>query len=274
MTQVGRYVGRGQSLEKALQLLRTVILYTMAALCSSFLVAGKTAASREKPPFRPGETLTFAVTWERIPAGTAVLRVLPNETTNGLESYHFTLAAWSNSFVDLFYKVRDRMDSYAGVDMSHSVLFKRERQRGIHKNNITIEFDWQRNVAHYSDYLKRQKPVALAPGSFDPLAGFYFLRLFALRNNYTFKIPITNGLKSTMVPVRVIRREMVQLPSGTFDAYLLEPETTRLGGVFRKSKNPKIQVWLSADKRRLPVKIKIKVLLGSIICELTSFEEH
>ncbi|MBW2072906.1 MAG: DUF3108 domain-containing protein, partial [Deltaproteobacteria bacterium] len=87
-------------------------------------------------------------------------------------------------------------------------------------------------------------------------------------------IPITNGLKSTMVPVRVIRREMVQLPSGTFDAYLLEPETTRLGGVFRKSKNPKIQVWLSADKRRLPVKIKIKVLLGSIICELTSFEEH
>jgi hypothetical protein len=40
--------------------------------------------------------------------------------------------------------------------------------------------------------------------------------------------------------------------------------------VFEKSENAKIQIWVTADKRRMPVKIKSKVLVGSFVGELVS----
>ncbi|MBW1778100.1 MAG: DUF3108 domain-containing protein, partial [Deltaproteobacteria bacterium] len=56
-------------------------------------------------PFSPGERLTFRLKWGFIPVGEAVLEVNPVTTFNGLPSYHFSVSAKSNAFVDIFYKV-------------------------------------------------------------------------------------------------------------------------------------------------------------------------
>jgi hypothetical protein len=58
--------------------------------------------------------------------------------------------------------------------------------------------------------------------------------------------------------------------SGTYDTYLIEPEIKHIGGVFEKSKNAKIKLWVTADKRKIPVKIKSKVVVGSFVGELVS----
>ncbi|MGA8180500.1 MAG: DUF3108 domain-containing protein, partial [Desulfobacterales bacterium] len=55
-----------------------------------------------------------------------------------------------------------------------------------------------------------------------------------------------------------------------YDTYLIEPELKHIGGVFEKSKNAKIQLWVTADKRKIPVKIKSKVAVGSFVGELVS----
>ncbi len=47
-------------------------------------------------------------------------------------------------------------------------------------------------------------------------------------------------------------------------------ELKHIGGVFEKSKNAEIKVWVTADTRRIPVKIKSKVVVGSFIGELIS----
>ena len=72
--------------------------------------------------------------------------------------------------------------------------------------------------------------------------------------------------------VQIVGREEVKLSSGTYDTYLLEPELKDLGGVFKKSKNAKIQVWITADERKIPVKVKSKVVVGSFVAELVSAE--
>jgi len=35
-----------------------------------------------------------------------------------------------------------------------------------------------------------------------------------------------------------------------------------IGGVFEKSKNAEIKVWVTADTRRIPVKVKLPALKG------------
>jgi hypothetical protein len=50
----------------------------------------------------------------------------------------------------------------------------------------------------------------------------------------------------------------------------VEPELRYIGGVFEKSKDAELNVWVTADEQRLPVKIKSKVIIGSFVAELIS----
>jgi hypothetical protein len=53
---------------------------------------------------------------------------------------------------------------------------------------------------------------------------------------------------------------------------LLEPDLEHIGGVFEKSKNAKLMVWVTADEARIPVKVKSEVIVGSFVAELIKVE--
>ena len=40
----------------------------------------------------------------------------------------------------------------------------------------------------------------------------------------------------------------MKVPAGKFDAFLVEPELGRLGGVVKRSKAAAVQIWVSADR--------------------------
>lgn len=221
-------------------------------------------------PFCPGEKLTFLLKWTIIPAGESVLEVLPMENIDGVNTYHFLLTAKSNAFIDALYKVRDRIDAYANTEMTHSLLYKKKQREGHTHRDIIVKFDWQQNKAHYTTSKDKRPPIDLLPGSFDPLSAFYFIRLFNFQEKSKIERPVTDGKKCVIGKLSVIKRETLKLKSGTYDTYLIEPELKHIGGVFEKSKNAKIQLWVTADKRKIPVKIKSKVVIGSFVGELVS----
>jgi hypothetical protein len=221
-------------------------------------------------PFQPGEKLTFQLRWTIIPAGESTLEVLPMETINGIKAYHFLLTAESNAFVDVFYKVRDRIDAYVNVDVSNSILYKKKQNEGKSHRDIVVKFDWQNQKAQYTNFKEKLAPIDILPGSFDPLSAFYFIRLVDFKGKSTIERPITDGKECIIGRLSVIKRETIHVKSGTYDTYLIEPEIKHIGGVFEKSKNAKIQLWVTADKRKIPVKIKSKVVVGSFVGELVS----
>jgi hypothetical protein len=221
-------------------------------------------------PFYPGEKLTFLLKWEFIPAGESVLEVLPMETIDGAKAYHFLLTVKSNAFIDSLYKVRDRIDAYANTEMTHSMLYKKKQHEGKTQRDIVVNFDWQNNKVQYTNVKDKRPPIDILSGSFDPLSAFYFVRLFDFQEKSKIERPITDGKKCVIGELSVIKRETLKLKSGTYDTYLIEPELKHIGGVFEKSKNAKIQLWVTADKRRIPVKIKSKVVVGSFVGELVS----
>lgn len=228
------------------------------------------SAIEKNLPFGPGEKLTFKLKWMFITAGEAVLEVLPFETIDHVKSYHFVLTVKSNSFVDHIYKVRDRIDAYVNTEMTHSILYKKNQHEGKRIRDVVVKFDWERNKATYSNFKQKRKPIDILPGSFDPLSAFYYVRLIDFRENSIIERPVTDGKKCVIGKATVIRRETIQVAGGTYDTYLIEPDLKHVGGVFKKSKGAKIQLWVTADKRRIPVKIKSKVVVGSFVGELVS----
>ncbi len=239
----------------------------MVTICGSGIGGN---AIEKAPPFLPGEKLTFKLKWMFITAGEAVLEVLPFETINNVKSYHFVLTVKSTPFVDHFYKVRDRIDAYMNAELTHSVLYKKDQQEGKRFRDEVVEFDWKRKKAQYSNFKERRKPIAILPGCFDPLSAFYYVRLVDLKENSVVERPVTDGKKCVIGQATVIKRETLKVGSETFDTYLIEPDLKHVGGVFEKSKDAKIQIWVTADKRRIPVRLKSKVVVGSFVGELVS----
>ena len=249
-------------------LLRAATIIT--AIGTIFILSTNTEAVEKEFPFYSGEKLTFQLKWTFVPAGEGILEILPKETINGVKTYHFVLTAKSNSFVDLFYKVRDRIDAYADIEMTHTILYKQRQHEGKTQRDVVVSFNWNQNKAQYSNMKNVREPIDVLEGSFDPLSAFYYMRLFDLKEKLTIERPVTDGKKCIIGKASVMKRETLELAIGTFDTFLIEPEIEHVDGVFEKSKNAKIQVWVTADKRRMPVKIKSKVVVGSFIGELIS----
>ncbi len=220
--------------------------------------------------FRPGERLTFILKWTIIPAGEAVLEVLPQEHMAGVDAHHFVLTARSNAFVDAFYMVRDRIDAWADRGMRQSLLYRKKQHEGSTRRDITVSFDWEEMTAQYTNPGEVFEPIPITAGTFDPLSIFYWSRSANLVVGGRLQRSVTDGKKRVMGLADVVRRETVTVPAGTFDTFLIEPDLTHVGGVFEKSPDAKIQLWVSADHRRLPVRLKSKVIVGSFSGELVS----
>ena len=236
----------------------------------AFALQASTAGGRI--PFQVGERVSYVLKWSIIPVGEAELQVLDGEAKIGEPAYLFQVRARSYRFIDLFYKVRDHIESYTDRDITHSLLYVKHQREGRYKREVRVEFDWEQSKAHYYSKGRHEKTLPLAPGTFDPLSVFFAFRLIPLSDNLEVEAPVTDGKNCVMGRARVIRREKVKIDAGEFDTFLVEPDLQHVGGIFKKSKDAKLQVWVTADDRRIVVKAKSSVAVGHFTAELVSAE--
>ena len=228
-------------------------------------------AAENKIPFRPGERMVFGVKWAFIPAGEGVLKVMPMEDYGGILSYHFVFTARTNQFVDLIYKVRDRVDSWVDSEMTHSIHYEKSHQ-GRSKKEVTVNFDWDKKQARYSLFDQKSEAISVRPGTFDPLSIFFAFRLYDSNVLKEIVIPVSDGKKCVPGRAKVLKREDIDVAGITYDTLLVEPELEHIGGVFQKSPDARLLIWVTADDRHIPVRIESKVIVGSFVAELISYE--
>lgn len=224
-------------------------------------------------PFAPGERLTFALRWALVPAGEAVLEVLPMETIQETRAFHFRLTAQSNAFMDLFYKVRDCIDSFADAEMTRGLHYEKMQYEGKTQRNVRVVFDWCKGTAQYKDEKQTRAPIAIPPGTFDPLSVFFYSRLLPWEENLLIQCPVTDGVKCIRGRGRIVRRQTITIGARQYDTFLIEPDMEHISGVFEKHKNAKIQVWVTADAKRIPVKMTSKAPVGTFVGELLTIEK-
>ncbi|MBU0462794.1 MAG: DUF3108 domain-containing protein, partial [Proteobacteria bacterium] len=88
-------------------------------------------------PFSIGEEIQYSVSWEMIRAGKANFKVLPLTTLNGEKAYHFLLEAKSNNYIDMIYKIRDRLEGFTDIEFTQSLLYKKT-QSGKDKREVMV----------------------------------------------------------------------------------------------------------------------------------------
>jgi hypothetical protein len=247
-----------------------LILALSLTIVSSFACIGSSIqAFDRKVPFYPGERLIYRARWGMLTAGEVTLEVLPKETINGVETYHFAMITKTNAAVDLLYKIREQQDSHIDTNITHSILYKK-RTVSKHPRDVIVNFNWEKREASYANFGQKTAPIKIVPGSFDPLALFFILRLHDFKENSVIEIPVTDGNMNIGVKATVTKREMIKVEEKKYDTFAIAPDMERLENIVQKSDDPQLKIWFTADDKKIPVKIQSKVGIVSFIFELVS----
>ncbi len=208
-------------------------------------------------PFRPGESLRFSVQYGFIHAGTAWLEVPEEREWHGHDIFRLRARAESNTFFSTFYKVRNVIESYWDRDGRFSLRYHEDRREGSYRFKGTVDFDPDHHEARYDS----GQEFPIPPRVQDALSSFYYTRYQALPIGGSLVFDYHASRRSAPLQIRVLGRERITVPAGTFDCVAIEP-TLKAGGIFKNS--GRLVIWITEDDRRMPVLMKSKLTIGSI----------
>ena len=239
-----------------MRILRLIILSWLVLFPALLLAA-------DAPTFAQGEKLYYIVKWGIVTAGYATLNVSP-ETVNGQSVYHIVSEARTTSFMDTFYKVRDRNESVVSQEPFCSLNFYKDLNEGKYHSKETVIFKQQEGKVVYDD-----ATMDMVTGTIDVLAALYYVRMQPLEENKEFTMPSCNNKKNFELVVKVKTRKQIEVPAGKFETTMVEP-LLKEEGIFMHT--GRLFVYLSNDTRKIPVLLRCKIAVGSISAELLKVE--
>ncbi len=223
-------------------------------------------------PFGPGEKLTYEIHWTFIHAGDAVLEVMPDTEVDGVPARYFKATATTVPWVDKFYKVRDVLEAWTDLDVSHSLRYKKDQNEGKYHKKVDLVFDKKTNQSRRYVKGELKHTIDQPVDAFDPMSVLFSFRKQILYKTMQFGANVSDGKKSVVGEATVEAMETIETGIGMIDAFRVRLDIKHLSGVFKKSKDAELLVWFSADARRIPVKVKSKVKVGHFTMELVDYQ--
>jgi hypothetical protein len=239
----------------------------LLALLAAVPASGQTRVANDREmAFRPGERLEYAVSYGPVPAGSMELRVVELAPLGDRTAYHFASEVESNRAVSYVYEIESREEAWLDADRLHSLKYRRDSVENDKPRDRDYTFDQDRHVRVDAD--GKARPTSA--NAVDQLSMIYYLRLLPFDQGSRFTLRNQADPDDNPLTVRVLKRERLKVPAGTFDTWVVELGLQTDSGVFKKGGDNRL--WLTTDARHLPVKISSKIGLGNFVAELVKYE--
>ncbi len=218
--------------------------------------------------FAVGERLTFDIDWEGVTGGQAVMSIPDIRYVNGRKAMETRVEATSGSALDLFFRVRDRYETFMDADGIFPWRFEQHVREGSYSKDYDANFDPEAQTAETSDGHEFKTPSYVH----DIVSAFYYVRTQDLTHSRKGDVihlqNFFNG-KTNPLDVRVLGHQQVETDVGTFECSVIEPMVVQ-GGLFKSEGS--IKIWLTDDDNHMPVKMSSKILIGEIEAKLVKYE--
>lgn len=239
-----------------------------AAVAALLLLAAPAAAPAQQPgavsqvarqdgrrvPFGVGERLQYDVRFGRLKVGEGSMEVLDVVTLRGQEAWHTRFRVRGGV---PFYRVDDVLESWMSVRELHSLRFVQDLEEGGKTRERRYEIFPDRAVFREGD--EPEQPSVADP--LDDGSFLYFVRTIPLEEGQTYTFTRYFRPDRNPVVVRVLGREKITVPAGTFNAIVIQP-VIRTRGIF--SEKGQARIWLSDDDSRIMLQMKSKTSIGSL----------
>ena len=134
---------------------------------------------------------------------------------------------------------------------------------GERLQKVDVQFDYEKSIAK-----TEFKEIKIDFKARDPYSMFYYLRTIPLERNKVMSFTSYEGKRVVDYNLQFKNDEKIKTPFGTINCKVVRP--------FREGKNlfknqGDMQIWISDDDRKLPVKILIMMKYGSMTLLLNKF---
>jgi hypothetical protein len=218
-----------------------------------------------KRPFQVGERLTYRVTWLKVTAVIAVMEVAPIPGQSGQGTARLVGTAQSTPIITKFFPVDNRVESELDLHTLAPEHMTFRRREGKKKEDIEYTFHQKQGVVT-AVRGGTTESLPIPAGTQDIISCLYYTRAaLEPKPGAWLKMNVYHDKKNRPVEVRV---EDVETIEGVWG----KAETVRVRvvmpfhGLFMNRGD--IHVWVTNDERKTPVRMKAKVVLGSIVADL------
>jgi hypothetical protein len=249
-------------------------IFTIILLFAGF----QSPSVAKESAFQGGEWFKFEMSYSGfLKAGNATLS-LKDKTLDGKSVYHVVGKGWTTGPVKWLFKVKDRYESYFDKETGMPYKFIRNIDEGGHTKDIEIKFDHENRKAEvFNKKHKKRKTITTEQDVQDMVSIYYHLRnnidiaslkqgdeiktnMFFDEDNYGFKLRYL-GRETIKVD---INGSKVKVKTVKFRPYVMA------GRVFKEEES--LTLWVSADKNKIPLKIKADLAVGSLRADLVEFK--
>jgi hypothetical protein len=216
-------------------------------------------------PFGPGEKVVYRVTYGILgKRGEAVSEIVGIDTIRGQPSYHLSFHLRGGVGPA---RVNDLQESWLDIGQLFSHRFRQNLNQPRYERLRTLDFFpadrmWRQVEKPESGPLASDRPL-------DDVSFLYWSRTLPLEVGRTYTFHRYFKESGNPVTVKVLRREQVTVPAGTFNTIVVQP-LIRTSGLF--SEGGEAEVYYTDDARRLIVLVKTKVTFGSMQLQLESYQ--
>ncbi|RRO20306.1 DUF3108 domain-containing protein [Flavobacteriaceae bacterium 14752] len=232
-----------------------------------------TSSKAQEKAFQEGEWLDYKVKYGWFNASEASLEVKLDKL-DGKTVYHIKGYGKSTGLLDVFFKVRDRYETYVDTQQVKPYKFIRDLSEGGYTKNKMIRFDHSQNTATVHDYkydtVHKHK---FTDKTQDMLSALYHLRNQVkneeLKQGDEYNLNMFFDEQNFDFKTKFLGREVIETKFGKVKCLIFRPYV-KSGRVFEEQES--VTVWISDDKNKIPIQIKADLAVGSLTAKLNNFK--
>jgi hypothetical protein len=211
-------------------------------------------------PFGVGERFTYEVKLGPFKAGRGSMEITGIDTVRGRGAWHAVFRVRGGV---LGYKADNTMETWMDTATMSSLRFTQDFEQTGSDRKRHYEIYPERSM--YQESNKPEQPSVADP--LDDASFIYFIRTVPLEIGRTYTFERYFRPDRNPVRIKVLRRERVKVPAGTYQTIVVQP-MIKSKGIF--SENSKAEIWFSEDANRVMVQMKADLPVGSLNLYLTS----
>ena len=218
--------------------------------------------------FQAGEYLKYEVKYGLINGGEAEM-IIGSEQAGFNWFYHVKAIARTTGITKSVAKINDRYESYIEMNSGLPVKAIRDIRENNYRKYNEIIFHRKQNKVTSLESGEFNVPV----GTLDILSAFYFARRYIFNKNLKKGdiINLTTFFDDEIFTIKIKfdNQEDFNSNFGKINCLKFVP-VIEAGSPFKKEED--LQVWFSNDGNFIPVRIRLKMKISSIKCDLISYE--
>jgi Protein of unknown function (DUF3108) len=223
-------------------------------------------------PFHDGEQLIYEASWVGIPAAQA--RIEFHKSRKDPSRWIGETWIQTSPLADVFYKMRDYMRESMANDTLHTsgiYLVQHEKSR-LNYYDVTIDRPAQLVTMTKKNKKGTESKEYIASDPWGPISG----AMMALTQNFepgkTYAFDVFSGSQRYVFAFVVEKREKIHLSIGDFDAWRVVPDVWYVSDGKLRSEAHGTVLWISADKRHLPLRIEAQAFIGYVRADLIKID--